>query len=193
MIINIHGFGGRGDNQKYHWLKKKYPNETIYYKNFDYENENPEFIFSHYLSIIRENINKEKIKIMATSWGGFFGYCLSCVYNNIPTILINPNLNPHLSNNRIKDINKRKRYLDIYSVFTFNNKNNCIGIIGENDELINHNIMTLPILSNIYKINCGHEINIDDDYNVEGVGSLESIILNHFNKKFNYTEEDSLF
>ena len=36
MFINIHGFGGQGENTKYLWLRKTYPEEEIFCLTFDY-------------------------------------------------------------------------------------------------------------------------------------------------------------
>lgn len=190
MIINIHGFGGKGNNSKYNWLKENYPEENIYYKTFNYSKDNPEFILEHYINKINKAIkNSDSIKIVATSWGGFFGYCLSCIFDYIPTILINPSLNPHLSKrivNKKIDKNILRSYMGIFSKYIFNHRSNCVAICGVNDTVINHDILTYPIFSSnsIYKFNIEHNFDI---FKEKDIGN---IIRNHFNKNFNFEERD---
>lgn len=178
MIINIHGFGGQGANTKYMWLRAAYPNEEIYYKTFDYSREAPEFILSHYADRVREGIARgEKIKIVGTSWGGFFAYCLNAMFPDSPTILINPSLNPHLSK-RILDIdmNILRAYTPIMGRYMLRHSDKCHVICGDQDEVIVHKYLTIPIFSpaNIHTFPLAHDFDIASEFEVQ------EIITTHF-------------
>ena len=58
MIINIHGFGGKGENTKYLWLRKAYPDEDIHCRTFDYSATAPGEILSHYAGQAREVLGR---------------------------------------------------------------------------------------------------------------------------------------
>ena len=164
MIINIHGFGGKGTNTKYIWLRTVYAEEEIYHKTFDYSRESPAVIFSHYAAKVEEGLARgEQVKIIGTSWGGFFAYCLNARYPESPTILFNPSLNPHLSKRILDvDLDILRAYTPLMGQYMLRHSDKCHVIVGEQDEVINHKYLTLPMFSpaNIHAFHLGHDFDI---------------------------------
>ncbi len=167
MIINIHGFGSQGTNTKYLWLKTVCPNEEIYCRTFDYSRENPNMILFHYAAKVEDGLSRgEAVKIIGTSWGGFFAYCLNAMYPDCPTILCNPSLNPHLAK-RIVDIDWDilQAYTPIIGKYMLRHSDKCHVIMGCLDEVIDHKYLTAPIFSRakLHTFPLGHDFDISKE------------------------------
>jgi predicted esterase YcpF (UPF0227 family) len=192
MIINIHGFNSNGNNSKLQWLRDNNHGHDVYSPTFDYKNENPISILDHLKNKIsleyKEETPKSTIEyIIGSSLGGFYAYALQSVYPCIKAILLNPSLLPFMTLRKNHDLPLWicKNYLDIISRYiydkdedylTYGGRNNLYVIIGDQDEIIDHKNMTIPLLpdnNQIYIIKGGtHRLEITSE--VENI--LKSII-----------------
>jgi predicted esterase YcpF (UPF0227 family) len=170
VIINIHGFRGEGNNSKYKWLCANIPRHAIYSPTFDYVNENPRSILEHLLnrvmSYLRENPgNPMGVYVVGNSLGGFFARCINQAYPGVTALLVNPSLAPFLRLWKDLAIHQRQAYLDLCAKYAYSdeyedgNHERLHVIIGDSDELIDHETITKPLLpsycKNIYTIRGG--------------------------------------
>jgi predicted esterase YcpF (UPF0227 family) len=192
MIINIHGFNGRWDNSKYRWFCANAGRHNIYSPAIDYPNEKPHDILNRLLDRISLRAGEtldEKIYVLGSSLGGFFARRINQICPFVTAILINPSLAPFLTQRRRLD---RQGYLDLTAKYAYMdddpssaNLDKLNVIIGDSDELIDHEKLTLPLLppdfSRIYTIRGGaHQIEITEEVHE----ILKSIIL--YSRIFNY-------
>ncbi|GHS93482.1 hypothetical protein AGMMS50276_04110 [Synergistales bacterium] len=157
MIINIHGFRSNGNNSKYKWLCENVPQHEIYSPTFDYERDNPDNILDHLLNKVRlytkdSAVNTGNVYVVGSSFGGFFARLvdqLSCA----TTILINPSLVPFITLRRELHYSYCQRYIRLLARYAYSDDDSEPGggyklhvIIGDSDELIDHERITKPLL-----------------------------------------------
>jgi predicted esterase YcpF (UPF0227 family) len=158
MIINIHGFTGNGDNSKYKWLAANIRNREFFSPTIDYRERSPESILrqlqARALSYLEENARGAPgLHILGSSLGAFFARCLGLLLPEATTVLINPALAPFLTLSEHLD---RKAYLALFAKFAYPDDDAGAGdrlhvIIGDSDELIDHEKMTKPLLPPDFK------------------------------------------
>ncbi|MDR1872498.1 MAG: hypothetical protein LBS60_11375 [Deltaproteobacteria bacterium] len=165
MIINLHGFTGHGANSKYDWLKANLPNQPIFAPDLDYKKETPERIFGFLEEKVRSflaNPAISEVAILGSSLGAFFARSLNIVFPMITTVLINPALAPFIT---LRGLVDSRAYLALFARLTFLDDDLLAEslklhlIIGDQDELINHEVLTKPLLppnlTNIHVIKGG--------------------------------------
>jgi predicted esterase YcpF (UPF0227 family) len=170
LIINIHGFSGSGNNSKYKWLCENTPLHEIYSPTFDYASENPHDILSHLLDKVSRYLETNPgtpmgIYVVGNSMGGFFARRVNQICPGVTAILINPSLAPFLRLREQLGDSGCQNYLDLTAKYAYNddpergNKDKLHVIIGDSDELIDHEMLTKPLLprafTQIYTIKGG--------------------------------------
>ena len=183
MFINIHGFGGQGENTKYLWLRKTYPEEEIFCPTFNYTTEHPEEVLSRYEAEVRAQVGAGRaVRIVGTSWGGFFAYCLNALFPNLPTVLVNPSLNPHLSRcYAMLDHGLLLEYLEVLSRHMLRHSDaSCAVVIGSRDEVIAHEAVTAPIFApgSVHRFDVQHSFDMDEE------PELPRFMMEHFRRTF---------
>ncbi|MDR2140402.1 MAG: hypothetical protein LBR11_01170 [Deltaproteobacteria bacterium] len=154
MIINLHGFTGHGTNSKYDWLKANLPEREIFAPDLNYAATPPEEILSFLAERVSSYLatsppDSPKLGILASSLGGFFGRCLNLLFPTVRTVLINPALTPFIL---LRDQLDCRAYLALFARLTFTDDdlplelNQLRVIIGEQDELLDHERLTRPLL-----------------------------------------------
>jgi pimeloyl-ACP methyl ester carboxylesterase len=154
MIINIHGFTGSGDNTKYRWLKAHVPHHEIHSPTFDYAAVSPESILQQLADKVSAHMEAQPpgaapLHALGSSLGGFFARCLNLLFPQITTVLINPSLVPFLTLRGYIDC---KAYLALFARLAYRDdtlageQSRLRVIIGDSDELINHELLTKPLL-----------------------------------------------
>ena len=153
MIVNIHGFESSGENSKYKWLKENYSCE-IYSPTFDYRNTNPRIV----LKTLRDKITAvqradtaEPVCIVGSSLGGFFANILNVIFPNARTVMLNPSLLPFLTLGKkhtryLRVIRKEYASLVAEYVYEHPSYDNVMVLLSDEDEEINHDVLTLPML-----------------------------------------------
>ena len=166
MILNIHGFKGEGDNSKYKWLCKNAPCHEIYSPTFDYESEHPYNILEHLLNRISSYHRKTTngVYVVGNSLGGFFARRVNQI-SGVTALLINPSLAPFLTLRGHLNDNQCQAYLNMLAKYAYEDEygydcehgyrydnRECLNvIIGDSDELIDHEILTKPLLPPRFK------------------------------------------
>jgi predicted esterase YcpF (UPF0227 family) len=158
VIINIHGFTGSGDNSKYRWLAANIRNRDFFSPTLNYCGQSPENILrqlreraSSYLESRRAGA--PGLCILGSSLGAFFARCLNLLFPEAVTVLINPALAPFLTLRGYIDC---KAYLALFAKFAYmdddaGDNGRLHVIIGDADELIDHERMTKPLLPQGFK------------------------------------------
>ena len=184
MIINIHGYNGKGNNSKFEWLKANFPNETIISPTVNHGNGINNVLSKIKLDMFNNGYDRKdgtKKILIATSMGSFAGYILHTDYGFDKAIFLNPCFMPflHLSKEDRKE-HILKNYLNNFNktFFDWDDKedkfiNKTVYIIyGNKDERINHKTETIPLMPNDfthwYEVDSGHDIHI--------TGEVENII-----------------
>lgn len=190
MIVNIHGYHGKGYNSKYNWLKEHFPTEKIISPDFDYDSS--PIVGS--LAKIRQDMfnngfaNEDRKILIATSMGCFNGMILHNYYDFDKVIFISPCFMPflHIEKEWLRDTEILKYYTKLFHLNFFNWDNEDVDelnkkvhvIYGWKDEAINHVIETLPLFpfgfKNLYSVNSTHNIHIE--------GEVEKIMLDILTK-----------
>ena len=183
MFINIHGFGGQGENTKYLWLRKTYPEEEIFCPTFDYTTAHPEEVLSRYEAEVRAQVKAGRsVRIVGTSWGGFFAYCLNALFPNLPTVLVNPSLNPYLSR-RYAELNHDLllEYVGVLGRHMLRHSDaSCAVIIGSRDEVIPHEVVTIPI----FAPESVHRFDVQHNFDMDAEPELPRLMMEHFKRTF---------
>lgn len=140
-ILNLHGYRGSSSNTNFRILSEA-GNEVIS-PQIDHNSYNPEEL----VRILSDMIEAEKPElIVATSFGTFFGKILSCKYN-IRLIATNPCLRPEISLKKIAPEYFSPGFESIILKYVANNRKTGYAkdtfIIGNSDEVIDHNAITL--------------------------------------------------
>jgi predicted esterase YcpF (UPF0227 family) len=153
MIINIHGFTGNGDNTKYRWLAANIRNHEFFSPTVDYCRRSPASILRQLhdraAAYLRDRpADAPGLYVLGSSLGAFFARCLNLMLPDAVTVLINPALVPFLTLRGHIDC---KAYLALFAKFAFRDDDAGDGgrlhvIIGDSDELIDHEKMTRPLL-----------------------------------------------
>ena len=144
MIINIHGLYSNGENSMYAWLKENAPGHEIWSPTIKYEDTNAHDV----LSLIIENIPDERtgVWVMGSSLGGFFARIVNQIFQDVTAILINPSLAPFIGLRGVVDC---QGYLELAARYLYSddkNWRNLHVIVGDSDELIDHEQMTVKML-----------------------------------------------
>jgi len=144
MIINIHGLYSNGENSMYAWLKENAPGHEIWSPTIDYEDMNAHDI----LSLIRENIPNDQtgVYVVGNSLGGFFARIVNQIFQDITAILTNPALAPFVGLRGVLDC---QGYLELTARYFYSDDKswrNLHVIVGDSDELIDHEKMTVKML-----------------------------------------------
>ena len=173
MIVNIHGFESSGENSNYKWLKENYQCE-IYSPTFDYRNTNPRIV----LKTLRDKINavqradaSEPVCIVGSSLGGFFANILSVIFPNARTVMLNPSLLPFLTLGKKHDLPVwiRKEYASLVAEYVYEHPSydNVMVLLSDEDEEINHEVLTLPMLPksfrNVHTVHATHRMEISEE------------------------------
>lgn len=87
MILNLHGLNGSAYNTNYKLLLKNYAEDAIISPQIDYTITSPTDLLD------RLKIYEDVDFIVGNSFGGFYAYILSNIYN-IPCLLVNPCIPP---------------------------------------------------------------------------------------------------
>ena len=93
MIINIHGYNGKGNNSKFEWLKEHFPAETIISPTLNHGGGiTPSLSKLKYEMFMHGYDRKDGTKkiLIATSMGCFAGYILHIDYGFDKAIFLNP-------------------------------------------------------------------------------------------------------
>ena len=159
MIINLHGFTGSGDNTKFKWLKANISNHAIFSPTFDYAALNPQAILeqlSDKVSSYQESWSPgcSNLYVLGSSLGAFFARCLNLLFPEVTTVLINPALCPFLVLRGRIDCGA---YLAILARIAYRDdklpdeQSKLHVILGDSDEVIDHERMTKPMLPPCFK------------------------------------------
>ena len=138
--------------------------------------ENPQEILEHLLNKVssyrRENLdNSMGVYVVGTSFGGFFARLINQIFPDVTAILVNPSLAPFLTLREHLG-SKCKLYLDLLAKYAYKdehgNQERLHVIIGDSDELIDHEKLTKPLLplrfKNLYTIHDGtHQLDINSE------------------------------
>lgn len=172
MILNIHGLESDGNNSKYRYLiEKGYKN--VQSPTLDYKNQNTYNVFNRLCNCIELSFKQnpdEQITVIGSSLGGFFAYCL-CVKYGVRTLLLNPSLMPFvtLRNNDYFSGTRLMPFIKLFGEYMREAEYyNFNAILSLNDEVINHEELTLPILgskdsSNIYFVDSDHRMAVTEE------------------------------
>ena len=206
MIINIHGFSGEGNNSKYKWLCENVPCHDIYSPSLSYVSETPQSILEHLLNrvdfYLRENPdNPMGVYVVGNSMGGFFARSVNQILPGVTALLINPSLTPFLTLREHLGSRQCQNYLNLLARYAykdeFANRERLHVIIGDSDEVIDHDKLTKPLLpenfKNLYTI-CGGAHRLDMTPEVEdifrsviktpeGVTDINQRPVHHFGEK----------
>jgi len=176
LILNIHGFKAEGNNSKYRWLCENVPYHEIYSPTFYYVDENPQGILDHLVNKVssyrRENpSNLMGVYVVGSSFGGFFARLINQIFPDVTALLVNPALAPFLTLREHLG-SKCQLYLDLLAKYAYKdehgNQERLHVIIGDSDEVIDHNKLTKPLLplhfKNLYTIRGGtHQLDMDSE------------------------------
>ncbi|MDR2801112.1 MAG: hypothetical protein LBB52_07600 [Desulfovibrio sp.] len=154
MIVNIHGFTGSGDNTKYRWLRENFPQRRIFSPTFDYVAMSPENILGRLADGVSSYLAAKPpivpaLCVLGSGMGAFFARCLNLMFPEVTTVLINPALAPFLTLRGHIDC---RAYLGLFARLAYKDDGISAGegelhvIIGDSDELINHELLTKPLL-----------------------------------------------
>lgn len=185
MIINIHGYNGKGNNSKFEWLKEHFPAETIISPTLNHGGGiTPSLSKLKYEMFMHGYDRKDGTKkiLIATSMGCFAGYILHTNYGFDKAIFLNPCFLPflHLSGDDRKEF-VLKDYVKQFEKNFFDwdegeDKfiNRTVHIVyGNKDERINHKIETVPLMP--YNFKNWHEVDTFHDIHI--TGEVEKTVL----------------
>jgi predicted esterase YcpF (UPF0227 family) len=157
MIINIHGLGSNGENSKYRWLAENAAGRDIWSPTIAYENMGAEDILEFLASRLPEA--KPGVYAVGSSLGGFFARIINQLFPDVVAILINPALAPFIGLRGTVDC---RGYLGLAAKHAYSDDKdwrNLHVLIGDSDELIDHEKITLQMLppdfDAIYRIKGG--------------------------------------
>jgi predicted esterase YcpF (UPF0227 family) len=157
MIINIHGLGSNGENSKYRWLAENAAGHDIWSPTIVYENTSAHDILEFLAGRIPEA--KSGVYVVGSSMGGFFARIINQMFPDVVAILINPALAPFIGLRGTVDCSG---YLELAAKHAYSddrNWRNLHVLIGNSDELIDHEKVTLQMLppdfDAIYRIKGG--------------------------------------
>lgn len=162
-ILNIHGYGGSGQNTNYSILSSMQGNIDVISPTLDYLSFDPYSVECDLCQIVENNCVG---LIVATSFGAFFGKQLSLKYN-IPLIATNPCLRPEISLRKIAP----EYFSQSNSVFVEQREliassagyKTDVFIVGHDDEVIDHESITKPnaVGATFHEVEGGHKLDKD--------------------------------
>lgn len=157
-ILNLHGFLGKADNRNYQALRKLLPDAEIISPKLDFLQDTPQYIFSHLLSIVKQ----EKIDlIVGRSLGAAFGL-LTAQQCCVPCILTNPCLEPQKTK-VIVDSEIRAEILAEYEKVSFRQYYaKAYILLSDHDEIIPLNSHICRQLTPYVRITAGTHSRIDN-------------------------------
>lgn len=168
-ILNIHGFDGSCINSNYRILKSL--NHNVISKQLEYRSYCPQAIYNQLVSIIEHT---HIHIIVATSFGAFFGNRLSNQFD-VPCIFTNPCFRPDVSLKAIapgyfteENCSQIESYVQDQMFYNYLAK---YIIVGDCDEIIDHNSITLSEAkgATFYHVSGGkHQLQIDQYKNIVG-------------------------
>lgn len=156
IFLNIHGFGSSGNNSKAAALTACYPDHELISPDLP---PNPQESLSILDKIVADNNNRPLV-MQGSSMGGLYALVMH-MRHNIPAMLINPALTPAaLVKNRIGDVYEFsngdqivisdehvRQFAEVEKEIEEGINNNIVtkgqvlALIGEQDELLDQNIM----------------------------------------------------
>lgn len=140
-VLNLHGYKGNSNNTNFRILEDA--GYEVISPQTEYDDYDPNTVVEMLSRIIEEE--KPEL-IVATSFGTFFGKILSCKYN-IRLIATNPCLRPEISLKRIAPDYFKEGFEAEIVKYVFSNEHRGYKedtfIIGNNDEVIDHNRITM--------------------------------------------------
>ncbi len=156
IFLNIHGFGSSGQNSKAQALIASFPNHKLISPDLPTD---PQESLNILEKIIFEN-GSDRIIMQGSSMGGFYALVMH-LRHNIPALLINPALTPAaLVQSRVGEMydfkNGKKllieqEHVEIFALIEKEitealtsggvNKGDVLALIGEQDEVLDQNIM----------------------------------------------------
>jgi len=126
-IIYIHGFNSAGYGDKINYLRKAFGDENVITPTLPY---NPEKAIK-LLEYLVEKLKDDDFYLVGTSLGGYYALYLTNKYN-VPSIIINPSLEPYKSLESQVGVQKnyktdeeyefKKEYLDYLKKIKFTKK-----------------------------------------------------------------------
>jgi predicted esterase YcpF (UPF0227 family) len=166
MIMNIHGLGSSGENSKYRWLAKNASGHDIWSPTIAYEKTSPEDILDFFSERLPEA--KSGVYVVGSSMGGFFARIINQLFPDVTAVLINPALAPFLGLRGTVDCRAYLRLAAKHAYSDDENWRNLHVLIGDSDELIDHEKITLnmlpPNFDAIYRIRGGtHQMSVFSD------------------------------
>lgn len=140
-VLNLHGYKGKYNNTNFSLLR------DAGYEVISPQTEYDDFSPTEVVEMLSKIVEEEKPDlIVATSFGTFFGKILSCKYN-IRLIATNPCLRPEISLKRIAPDYFKEGFESEIVKYVFSNEHRGYRedtfIIGNNDEVIDHNRITM--------------------------------------------------
>lgn len=164
LILNLHGYASSGSNMKYMWLSETYPDVRILSPTVNYDAppaDNLDFMVQIVKDTLRDG---DKLRIVGTSMGGFFSYCLSHIFS-APALMFNPALMPFITLRKYGLPEETLRgYAKVFSDYVFlPDADKLKFVLGRNDDVVNHrDSLTISPYSETLMLDCGHIIIIED-------------------------------
>ncbi|MDE6707554.1 MAG: hypothetical protein K2K06_05920 [Oscillospiraceae bacterium] len=136
-ILNIHGYGAIAENTSGNALKKN--GYEVVSPQIDYDTQEP-----YAIKKILEKLYTEQHceAVTGNSMGGFFAVQLAKEYQ-CHAVLVNPCVQPFLTLPKLGFENQKfiLQYIDLFSNFAKLDFSKIFAIIGEKDDLVNHDFI----------------------------------------------------
>lgn len=154
MIINIHGYNGTPNNTNYQALCKAFPNELVYSRPLDYDN-NIDWMYATVLDAIEKNLEDVTL-LVGQSLGAALAIMASRIYE-VPCILTNPCVDYQYLFPFLKDRDPNGTILQFMNQLVDglqrvprSPKSPICMIVGDSDIIVNTYETTAAIKPNIY-------------------------------------------
>ena len=156
-ILNLHGFGGSGNNNNFRTIEKLFPLANIVSETIDYTAVDPKDIITTYCE-------SAFYAVAGNSFGGFFAYVIGAELG-IKTILTNPCIPPADYIPKIAENYKYEKELrELWNLYEGRNKN-CYVLLGLKDDVLDPQ-KTIRLLNGTADISftpdCGHSLSGKD-------------------------------
>lgn len=167
-ILNIHGYGAIAENTSCCALQKN--GYEVVSPQIDYDTQEP-----YAIKKLLEEIYTEQhcYAVTGNSMGGFFAVQIAKEYQ-CHAVLVNPCVQPFLTLPELGFANRKfiLQYIDLFSVFAQLDFEKIFAIIGEKDDLVNHDFIR-------YLLEESHFILVPDGGHAGSTLPLEEIYRTH--------------